>query len=45
MHDLLYPQVGNFTLALLGSFNLALTAVSVSVGLQRLAPCSGGSGG
>ena len=25
MHDLFYPQVGNFTLALLGSFNLALT--------------------
>ena len=25
MHHLFYPQVGNFTLALLGSFNLALT--------------------
>ena len=25
MHHLFYPQVGNFTLALLGSFNLVLT--------------------
>ena len=29
MHDLFYPQVGNFTLALLGSFNLALTRADI----------------
>ena len=42
MHHLFYPQVGNFTLALLGSFNLVLTAgtsassITVSIPLPGL---------
>ena len=30
MRYLFYPQVGNFTLALLGSFNLVLTSVTTA---------------
>ena len=38
MHHLFYPQVGNFTLALLGSFNLVLTRVSAGVPLCLYLP-------
>ena len=39
MHDLFYPQVGNFTLALLGSFNLALTWRTIDHALPAREAC------